>query len=168
MLQKLDELWLFYYLQTQSLQVMLTLKFPHSTTYSQKSFRRNTTSVYTCSTHHISLDDGSFQTLSIIIFKIIPPLMTWISINTHAHAHTQLINFLHIPYSHGGQYVNNAWYRTRAHPGNLETPKRGEIEWLKKIKMGKKERKKAFIQKINHWVKIQFCNDIIREESTEY
>ena len=34
--------------------------------------------------------------------------------------------------------------------------------------MGKKERKKAFIQKINHWVKIQFCNDIIREESTEY
>ena len=52
-----------YYLQTQSLQVMFILKLTHPTTYSQKSFRRHTTSVHTCSSHHISLDNGRFQTL---------------------------------------------------------------------------------------------------------
>ena len=132
MLQKLDELWLFYYLQTQSLQVMLTLKFPHSTTYSQKSFRRNTTSVYTCSTHHISLNDGSFQTLSIIIFKIIPPLMTWISINTHAHAHTQLINFLQCMIPNKGQ---SREFRDTEKGGN----------WMVKKNKNGKERKKESI-----------------------
>lgn len=51
------------HLQTQSFQVMLILKFTHPTAYRKKGFRRNTSPIYTSSTHDITLDDSCFKTL---------------------------------------------------------------------------------------------------------
>jgi hypothetical protein len=42
---------------------MFIMKLPHPTTDSKECFRWDTTSVYTCPTHNIALNDGSFQTL---------------------------------------------------------------------------------------------------------
>ncbi|KAJ0442903.1 hypothetical protein HanRHA438_Chr16g0761331 [Helianthus annuus] len=43
--------------------MVFILKLSHATTNGKKGFGRNTTTINTCSTNHITFNDGRFQTL---------------------------------------------------------------------------------------------------------